>query len=231
AEDEQSAARVGEIRATIERKTIRAPFGGMLGIRQINLGQYLSPGSAVVSLQSLDPIYVNFGVPQQRAAQLRAGLPVGIANGELSDAGLAGRVTAIDSLIDPATRNVQVQATFANPAHALRPGMFVQAEVSLEGSRAAIALPQSAISYAPYGDSVFVVTELSDPRGQTYRGVRQQFVKLGEARGDQVAVLSGVDDGDEVVTSGLFKLRNGAAVLVDNSIQPSNDPAPAPENS
>ncbi len=227
AEDEQTAARVGEIRATIERKTIRAPFAGILGIRQVNLGQYLSAGSPVVALQSLDPIYVNFGVPQQDAGEMRAGLPVRLPAG----AGLEGRVTALDSVIDQATRNVSVQATFANPDGALRPGMFVSAQVNLDASRAAVALPRSAISYAPYGDSIFVVTELSDAKGQTYRGVRQQFVKLGEARGDQVAVLSGVDPGDEVVTSGVFKLRNGAAVLVDNEIQPANDPAPAPENS
>lgn len=231
AEDEQTAARVGEIRATIERKTIRAPFAGMLGIRQINLGQYLSAGSAVVPLQSFDPIYVNFGVPQQDAGEMRVGLPVRLPAGGLAGVGLEGRVTAIDSVIDQATRNVQVQATFTNSDSALRPGMFVSAQVNLDASRAAVALPRSAISYAPYGDSIFVVSELSDAQGQTYRGVRQHFVKLGEARGDQIAVLSGVDPGDEVVTSGVFKLRNGAAVLVNNQIQPANDPAPEPENS
>jgi membrane fusion protein, multidrug efflux system len=231
AEDEQAAARVGEIRAAIERKTIRAPFSGIAGIRQINLGQYLSPGSAVVPLQSLDPIYVNFNVPQQDTNQVHVGREVRLASQGLAGAGLAGRVTAIDSVVDQGTRNVQVQATFANPDGALRPGMFVQAEVSLGASRSAVALPASAISYAPYGDSVFVVTDRKDPEGRSHREVRQQFVKVGSARGDQVAVLSGVDPGDEVVTSGVFKLRNGTAVLVNNTIQPGNDPAPRPEES
>jgi membrane fusion protein, multidrug efflux system len=229
AENDQSVARVGEIRATIERKTIRAPFSGVAGIRQINLGQYLSPGSAVVQLQSLDPIYVNFGVPQQEASGVQVGREVRITNDELASAALAGRVTAIDSVVDEGTRNVQVQATFANPHGALRPGMFVQAQLNLGATRSAVALPASAIHYAPYGDSVFVVTDQTDPKGHTYRGVRQQFVKLGSARGDQVAVVSGITPGEEVVTSGVFKLRNGAAVLVDNTIQPGNDPAPRPE--
>lgn len=231
AEAEQSAAVVGEIRAAIARKTIRAPFSGILGIRQVNLGQYLSAGSAIVSLQALDPIYVNFSVPQQEADTVRIGLPVRVTGGASVGTATAGRVTAIDSIVDPATRNVQVQASFANPGRALRPGMFVQTEVDLGASREAIALPRSAISYAPYGDSVFVVAPLAGPNGHSYRGVRQQFVKLGEARGDQIAVLSGVDAGDEVVTSGVFKLHNGSAVLVDNRVQPGNDPAPAPENS
>ena len=234
AEDEATAARVGEIRAAIERKTIRAPFTGILGIRQVNLGQYLSAGTAVVQLQALDPIYVNFSVPQQQAAAVQIGLPVHITSGATATsagAGFEGRVTAVDSIVDAQTRNLSVQATFANPERHLRPGMFVQAEVNLDASSAAIALPRSAISYAPYGDSIYVVEELRDAKGQTYRGVQQRFVKLGEARGDQIAVLAGVEPGDEVVTSGVFKLRNGAAVLVDNTVQPGNDPAPAPENS
>jgi membrane fusion protein (multidrug efflux system) len=222
---------VGEIRATIARKTIRAPFSGILGIRQVNLGQYLAGGDAIVSLQSLDPIYVNFGVPQQDTAHVRVGRRVRVTAGNVSGVALAGRVTAIDSIVDETTRNVQVQATLANPRGLLRPGMFVQAEVVLGESRAVVALPASAISYAPYGDSVFVVTEMKDPQGTSYRGVRQQFVKLGSARGDQIAVVSGLNPGDEVVTSGVFKLRNGAAVLVNNKLRPGNNPAPTPEDS
>jgi membrane fusion protein (multidrug efflux system) len=140
-------------------------------------------------------------------------------------------VTALDSVIDETTRNVQVQATLANPEGKLRPGMFVQVDVGVGAGRAAITLPASAISYAPYGDSVFVITDLKDPKGKTYRGVRQQFVKLEGSRGDQVAVISGVNPGDEVVTSGVFKLRNGAAVQVNNKVQPGNNPAPKPEDS
>ena len=231
AEDERAAARVEEIRAAIERKTIRAPFAGIAGIRQVNLGQYLSPGSAVVPLQSLDPIYVNFGVPQQEMSGVSVGRNVRITIDQFADSSFEGRVTAIDSVVDEGTRNVQVQATLANRDGTLRPGMFVQAEASIGATRSTIALPSSAISYAPYGDSVFVVTDQKDSQGHAYRGVRQQFVKVGSARGDQVAVVSGVDPGDEVVTSGVFKLRNGAAVLVDNTIQPGNDPAPRPEES
>jgi membrane fusion protein (multidrug efflux system) len=231
AQQKQTEARVGEIRATIARKTIRAPFSGILGIRQVNLGQYLSGGDAVVPLQSLHPIYVNFGVPQQDTGQVRIGRHVRITTGDLAGVEFAGRVTAIDSIVDEKTRNVQVQATLANPHGTLRPGMFVQTEVMLGASRSVVALPASAISYAPYGDSVFIVTDLKGPNGQTYRGVRQQFVKLEGARGDQVAVVSGVRAGDEVVTSGVFKLRNGAAVLVNNKVRPANNPAPKPEDS
>jgi membrane fusion protein, multidrug efflux system len=231
AEHRQMDARVGEIRAGIERKTIRAPFSGVLGLRQVNLGQYLSGGDQLVSLQSLNPIYVNFGVPQQSTAQMRIGRSVRITSDDASPASLAGRVTALDSIVDPSTRNVQVQATFANPDGKLRPGMFVQTEVVLGASAAVVSLPASSISYAPYGDSVYVVADLKDPKGQTYRGVRQQFVTLGRTRGDQIAVLSGVKAGDEVVTSGVFKLRNGAAVLVNNKVQPTNNPKPKPENS
>jgi len=231
AEHRQAEARVGEIRAAIDRKTIRAPFSGILGIRHVNLGQYMSGGDAMVTLQSLNPIYVNFGVPQQAAGQMRVGRTVRITASDPVSIELAGRVTAIDSVVDEATRNVQVQATLANPDGRLRPGMFVQTEVVLGASSAVVSLPASAISYAPYGDSVFVVTDLKDANGQTYRGVRQQFIKLGAARGDQVAIVSGLNAGDEVVTSGVFKLRNGAAVLVNNKVRPGNNPAPRPENS
>jgi membrane fusion protein (multidrug efflux system) len=231
ADNKQSGAKVGEIRATIERKTIRAPFSGILGIRQVNLGQYLAAGDPIVPLQSLHPIYVNFGVPQQDAGQARVGRRVRITAEDLSGVEFPGRVTAINAVVDEATRNIQVQATLANPDGKLRPGMFVQVEVILGSSRPVLALPASAISYAPFGDSVFVVTDLKGPNGETYRGVRQRFVKLGGARGDQMAVVSGIEAGDEVVTSGVFKLRNGAAVLVNNKVQPANDRAPKPEDS
>ena len=227
----QTEAQIEEIRATIARKTIRAPFSGILGIRQVNLGQYLSAGNAVVPLQSLDPIYVNFGVPQQDAGQVHVGRNVRITTGDLAGVQPVGRVTAINSVVDEATRNIQVQATLANPHGTLRPGMFVQTEVVVGATRSVVTLPASAISYAPYGDSVFVVSDLKDPNGQNYRGVRQQFVKLGPARGDQIAVVSGLKPAEEVVTSGVFKLRNGAAVLVNNKIQPENKRAPKPEDS
>jgi len=231
AEQKQTEARVGEIRATIARKTIRAPFAGILGIRQVNLGQYLSPGNPVAPLQSLHPIYVNFGVPQQETPNMRLGRTVRVTVGDAADKGFAGVITAVDSIVNEATRNVQVQATLPNRDGRLRPGMFVQAEVVLSANRSLITIPGSSISYAPYGDSVYVVSDLKGPDGRTYRGVRQQFVKRGASRGDQVAIVSGVNLGDEVVTSGVFKLRNGAAVLVNNKVRPGNNPAPKPEDS
>src|SRR5215472_10640248 len=231
ANERQSRARVGEINAAIERKTIRAPFTGVLGIRRVNLGQYLSAGDALVTLQSLNPIYVNFGVPQQAMTDVRAGRIVRISSDDRTGVVVEGRITAIDSVVDESTRNVQAQATVTNAAGGLRPGMFVQTEVVVGASAPVISLPASAISYAPYGDSVFVVSDLKDEKGKAYRGVRQQFVKVGPARGDQIAVLSGIKAGEEVVTSGVFKLRNGAAVLVNNKVRPGNNPAPKPENS
>ena len=230
ADQRSTEANVGEIRATIARKTIRAPFSGVLGIRQANLGQYLAAGSPIVSLQSLNPIYVNFSVPQQVLGQVKVGDNVRLTTENLAGLKFTGRVNAMDSIVDQATRNIQVQATLANPEGKLRPGMFVQVEVGVGASRSVFALPASAISYAPFGDSVFIVSDLKGPDGKSYRGVRQQFVKVDGARGDQVGVVSGINAGDEVVTSGVFKLRNGAAVAVNNKIQPENNPAPKPED-
>ncbi len=234
AEQRQSDARVGEIRAAIDRKTIRAPFSGVLGIRHVNLGQYLSAADALVTLEALNPIYVNFGVPQQVVGQMRVGRGVRVTTDDatgIDGIDFKGHITAIDSVADETTRNVQVQATFDNPKATLRPGMFVQSEVVLGASRPVVSLPVSAISYAPFGDSVFVVADIKSENGQTYKGVRQQFVKLGGTRGDQIAVVSGIRPGDEVVTSGVFKLRNGAAVLINNTVKPGNNPKPKPENS
>jgi len=230
AEHKQAEARVGEIRATIERKQIRAPFAGVLGIRQVDLGQYLKAGDPIVPLQSLDPIYVNFSVPQQQVAEVRVGREVSVtAAGSGADASV-GRITAVDSVVDAATRNVQVQATLANPKGELRPGMFVETSVATGERASVVVLPASAISYAPYGDSVYIVADAKSPAGAPVKAVTQQFVKLGPARGDQVAVLSGVAAGAEVVSSGAFKLRSGAFVQVNNEVQPSNDAHPKPED-
>jgi membrane fusion protein (multidrug efflux system) len=231
AEEKQASAGTGEMQAAIGRKTIRAPFSGVLGIRQVNLGQYLKAGDPIVSLQSLDPVYVNFTVPQQQVANLRQGAEVRVTAEGIEGAAATGKITAVNSIVDEATRNIQVQATLSNSAGKLRPGMFVEAEVVLGAATPVVALPTSAIAYAPYGNSVFIVTPMKSPDGKPYSGVRQQFVKLGVSRGDQVAVVSGVKAGEEVVTSGVFKLRNGGAVLVNNNVQPSNNPAPKPEDS
>jgi membrane fusion protein, multidrug efflux system len=231
AEHKQAVAQTGESQASIGRKTIRAPFSGVLGIRQVNLGQYLKPGDPIVELQSLDPVYVNFDVPQQQLGDLRVGAEVRVTAQGIEKSAAAGTITAINSVVDEATRNIRVQATLGNPEEKLRPGMFVQAQVVLGASNPIVSLPASAINYAPYGNSVFIVGQMKGPDGKPYSGVRQQFVKLGGARGDQVAVLSGVKAGEEVVTSGVFKLRSGAAVVVNNKVQPSNNPAPKPEDS
>ena len=224
-------AQVGDIKAAIARKTVRAPFSGVLGIRQVNLGQYLAAGQAIVSLQSLNPIYVNFGVPQQNTPQVGAGRTLRVISDDLHGAQFTGRINALDSVVSEQTRNIEVQATLANPANKLRPGMFVTVNLPLGKPRAIIALPASAINYAPYGDSVYVVTDMKDQKGNPYKGVRQQVVRIEGSRGDQVAIVSGLNPGDEVVSAGVFRLRNGASVVINNSVQPSNSPSPKPEES
>ena len=227
----QAEGNVDEIKATIERKTIRAPFAGVLGLRQANLGQYLESGTPIVPLQSLDPIHVNFDVPQQEIGRLKAGGEVRVALEGAKDADVEGRIAAVDSVIDQSTRNVRAQAVLRNPKGVLHPGMFVTVRVILAAREAVVSVPASAVSYAPYGDSLFVVEEIKGENGQpSYKGVSQKFVKLGGARGDQVAVLSGLEAGAEVVTSGVFKLRDKAAVEVNNSVQPPNNPAPKPQD-
>jgi len=231
AESKQADAAVREIQARIERKTIRAPFSGLLGLRQVDLGQYLNGGDAVVPLQSMDPVYINFALPQQDIAALRIGAAVRVSAENIDVGRAEGVITAMNSIVDEATRNVQVQATFRNPTGRLRPGMFVRVEASLGRGATVIGLPASAVNYAPYGNSVFVVTDMKGANGKPYRGVEQRFVQLGPRRGDQVSVVSGLKPGEEVVTSGGFKLRTGAAVLIDNKLAPSNNPAPKPEDS
>jgi len=227
---DQSKAAGITIQATIARKTIRAPFSGVVGIRQINLGQYLNSGAPIVSLQSDDPIYVNFGVPQQELATMTPGTPVTITSDALLGETFTGKITAVNSVIDENTRNAWVQATLSNPKRRLKPGMFVRTEVTTSQEKEVVPLPASAINYAPYGNSVFIVETKKTPEGKEYKGVRQEVVKTGAARGDQVAVLSGVKAGEEVVTSGVFKLRNGASVLVNNETMPSNQSAPKVED-
>ncbi len=227
----QADAVVNEVRAAIDRKTIRAPFSGVAGIRMVNVGQYVRSGDAMVPLQSEDPIYVNFSVPQQQVGQIRVGATVRAAADSGEAAIAVGRVTAIDPVVDEATRNVKVQATFLNTRGRLRAGSYVTVSVTTGMHEPLVAVPVSAISYAPYGNSVFIVEKMKGPDGKEYLGVRQQFVKLGAAQGDQVAVISGVKAGEEVVSSGVFKLRPAAAVVVNNKVQPGNSAAPKPEDS
>jgi len=223
-------AAVGVIQASIDRKTIRAPFAGSTGIRQVNVGQYLNSGDPVVPLQAIDHMYVNFTVPQEQVTALRPGAEVQIADsGTVALA--TGKITAINPVADASTHNVAVQATFTNRNGKLRAGMYVTVMVMTGRQNPVFAIPASAINYAPYGNSVFIVEQVKGPDGKPFKGVRQQFVQLGEGRGDQVAVLSGLKPGEEVVTSGVFKLRTGAAVVVNNTVMPSNNAAPKPEDS
>ena len=231
AQQKATEAQVGDIKAAIARKMIRAPFTGVLGIRQVSLGQYLAAGQAIVSLQTLSPIYVNFGVPQQDTAKMIPGHVLKITNSDLPGMSFVGRITALDSVISEQTRNIQVQAIVTNKDNKLRPGMFVQVELAMGSPRDVIPLPASAINYAPYGDSVYVVTNMTDQKGRPFRGVRQQVVRIDGSRGDQVGIVSGLNPGDEVVSSGVFKLRNGAPVVVNNEVKPSNSTSPKPEDS
>jgi membrane fusion protein (multidrug efflux system) len=173
---------------------------------------------------------VNFSVPQQDLGKVKNGSKVQLTTNDLAGLAFSGRINAMDSIVDSATRNVQVQATVSNPDGKLRPGMFVNVELGVGANRPVIPLPASAINYAPFGDSVYVLSDIAGPDGKTYRGVRQQFVKIEGSRGDQVAVVSGIKPGDEIVSSGSFKLRNGAAVAVNNKVQPANSPNPKPED-
>jgi membrane fusion protein (multidrug efflux system) len=225
----QAVAQADTTRAAIAKKTIRAPFSGRLGIRQVNLGQVINEGQAIVSLQTLDPIFVDFALPQQQLPRLKPGLPVRVSTDALPGEQIQGPITAVNPQVDAATRNIRVQATVANPDEHLRPGMYVNVSVVLPATRQVLAIPATSVLYAPYSDSVFVVEDRTDPAtGQTGKTVRQQFAKLGDRHGDFVAVLSGLKEGDTVVSTGVFKLRNGQAVTVQNGLSPEFQLHPRP---
>ncbi|MBI2399642.1 MAG: efflux RND transporter periplasmic adaptor subunit [Deltaproteobacteria bacterium] len=226
ANHELAIAQAAAIRATIYKKTVRAPFSGRIGIRQVNLGQILREGDPIVTLQTLDPVYIDFTLPQQQLPLLRAGLPVRVTSDALPGLAIKGRVTAVNPLVDAQTRNVQVQATAANPGEKLRPGMFINAAVELPAPQQVLSVPVAAVLYAPYGDSVFVVDD--DKKGA--KVLRQQFVRLGGKRGDFIAVIDGLKEGETVVSTGVFKLQNGQAVVVDHRLAPPFQKSPRPEN-
>lgn len=227
----QSVANVEQIRASIEKKTFRAPFSGTLGIRKVNVGQYVNAGQAIVELQTLDPIHVDFALPQQRVVDLSVGQPVEVTTDGVSGLKFTGKITALDPMVDPATRNLRVRATLSNEGARLRPGMFANVEVLLPAGEPVVVVPASAILYAPYGDSVFIIERKKTAKGEEGTTVRQQTVRLGLARGDFVVVTSGVKAGEEIVSTGAFKLRNGAPVLINNSVVPDAELAPKPANS
>jgi membrane fusion protein (multidrug efflux system) len=226
-----ATAEVERLRAVIAKKTIRAPFSGQLGIRLVNLGQMLQEGEAIVSLQTLDPIFADFSLPQQSLARLKTGVPVTVVTDAYPGESFAGKLTAINAEVDATTRNIRLQATIANSKERLRPGMFARAMVDLATSSEVLALPATAILYAPYGDSVFIIEEKTDEKsGQPGKFLRQQFVRLGEKRGDFVVATSGLKGGETVVSTGVFKLRSGQAVVIDNQLAPKFSLEPAPEN-
>lgn len=223
----QAQSQVDTIRAAIAKKTIRAPFSGQLGIRQINLGQILREGDQIVTLQALDPMYIDFSLPQQDLSRIKHGLTVTISGDALGSETLVGKISAVTPLVDQETRNVKIRATLVNKSGKLRPGMFVNVSVGLPTRQKVLIVPTTAVLYAPYSDSVFVVEKSKDGKGMA---LRQQFVKLGEKRGDFVMVLSGVKEGETVVSTAVFKLRNGQSVVVDNKLSPDFKQSPKPEN-
>jgi len=227
----QTDADAGALRAQLEKKIVRAPFTGRVGIRLVNVGQFVSRGSSLMPLQKLNPMYVNFNIPQRNLPQVALDQPVSVKVDAFGERVFPGKITAINPEVDSASRNVSVQATVENPGEVLRAGMFARVEVQLPASIPLIVLPATAISYASYGNSVFIVEKMKDKDGAEYLGVRQQFVKLGDARGDLIAIVDGVKPGEQVVTAGVFKLRNGAHVLVNNEAQPSSSASPKPANS
>jgi len=227
---QQAQAAVDNLRSQIAKKTVRAPFSGRLGIRQINLGQSLREGDAIVSLQTLSPIYVDFQLPQQYLNQVRQDLPVRVTADGLPDQQSTGKITAINPQVNAATRSIGVQATLQNAEELLRPGMFVSVEVVLPKLQTVLSIPTTAVLYAPFGDSVFIIEEKQTEDGKKYLALRQQFIRLGEKRGDFVSVLSGLSAGESVVSTGVFKLRNGQTVVVDNSLTPEFKLNPQPEN-
>ena len=226
----QATADVTALKAMIAKKQVRAPFAGRVGIRQINLGQFVARGAPLLPLQKLDPIFVNFTIPQRQLPLLSAGQKV-LLNVDGFETPFEATIAAINSEVDAATRNISVQGIVANPKEQLRAGMFVKVDVQMKQAESLVVVPATAVSYASYGNSVFIVEKIKDKDGKEFLGVRQQFVKLGAARGDLVAIVDGVKPGEQVVTSGVFKLRNGIPVQVNNTVQPSSSANPKPANS
>ena len=256
AETDYSAARAAteSQRAKLAQKVIRAPFSGQLGIRKVNVGEYLNPGTPIVTLQALDPVYVDFTLPEQDLAQVATGQTVTVSVDAHGDRRFTGKVSAVEPLIDSQTRNFKVRATFANADAALRPGLFARASVALADSRDVVVIPRTAVSYNPYGNSVYVIQKAEAAAGQAGADaaggakaengaakaedgtgeqlvVRRRFVKTGEARGDLVVITEGLKAGEQVATSGLLKLQNDSPVIINNTVQPSASATPTPAES
>ena len=225
----QKSAMTENMRAIIAKKTMQAPFDGIAGIRMVNVGQMVKAGDQIVPLQSLEPVYVDFALPQQRLAELSTGLEVNMHTDAFPGRVFRGTLTAINSAVDVATRNVTLQATFPNSDHMLRPGMLAKVDVVLPRKEPVLAIPATAIAYAPYGDSVFVIEKKKDEKsGKESQVIRQQFIRTGETRGDFVTVTQGLKAGETVVGSGVFKLRNGMPVVINNELAPKPELSPTP---
>ncbi|MCU7871750.1 MAG: efflux RND transporter periplasmic adaptor subunit [Candidatus Thiodiazotropha sp. (ex Codakia rugifera)] len=230
AQVKETAAQVGVIRAAIAKKTVRAPFAGHLGLRQVNLGEILKEGTAIVSLQNLDPVHVDFSLPQRELARLTTNMKVRVASDVAPGEIFEGKLIAVNPEVDPVTRNVRVRTLAANPGGQLRTGMFASVEVVLPQSRHVLSVPATSVLYAPFGNSVFVIDEQQDEQsGEKSKVLRQQLVQLGEARGDFIEITKGLKPGETVVTSGVFKLSAGTQVVIDNTLAPkaSLDPQPS----
>jgi membrane fusion protein (multidrug efflux system) len=232
AQAKQADAQVDNIRAVIAKKSIRAPFAGRLGIRQINLGQFLDSGAAIVTLQTLDPIYVDFALPQQHFSQLRAGMAVRVTTDAAPNQTFAGKLSVISPEVDALTRTIRLRAALTNPGGRLQPGMYANVAAVLPAQEQVLMIPATAVLYAPYGDSVFVVEEQPDETtGVSSQTLVQKFVQLGASRGDFIIVNSGLTAGETVVSTGVFKLRNGMKAVVNNQLAPNFQLAPKPANS
>jgi membrane fusion protein (multidrug efflux system) len=227
---QSAVAQVQAQQALMAEKQIKAPFAGTLGIRQVDVGQYLAAGTEIVTLQQLNPLFVDFYLPQQAVSQISVGQPVTIGIDAFPDQNFTGTIVALNSAIDTATRTVQVRAILPNDKLQLRPGMFATVNIAVGQPRTFVTLPQAAITYNPYGDTVFTIAPGTGADGKQELIAKQQFVQIGDTRGDQVAVLKGLSEGDEVVTAGQLKLRNGVSVVVNNDVQVSNDANPNPPN-
>jgi membrane fusion protein, multidrug efflux system len=222
-------AQVAQQKAILEKKFLRAPFSGHLGIRAVDVGQFLAAGTTIVTLQALDPIYLDFFVPQQAVDQVRLDQQVAVTVDAFPKQTFAGKISAINPKIDAATRNVQVRATLQNADRRLLPGMYATVAITVAAPERRITLPQTAITFSPYGDSVYVVDDKGpDASGKPQLAARQTFVTVGPTRGDQVAILNGVKEGEQVVVAGQIKLHNGSTVMINNSIMPTADAAPLP---
>ncbi len=232
AELDAAESKVKQKEGVVQHKEVRAPFDGQLGIRQVNVGQMIKEGQQVVQLAALDPVYVDFALPQQNLPQLATGFETHVHTDAVPGREFKGKLTALNSMVDTVTRNVTVQATLGNPDHALKPGMFVNVDVMLPEKKKTLVIPGSAVSYAPYGNSVYVIEKKKDPKtGKESQTLRQAFVRMGESRGDFVSITDGVKAGDVIVSTGVFKLRNGMPVTINNDLAPKPQLNPTPADS